>query len=344
MRKRRKLNIILILFVVVLLFGLGYAYLTTTLSINGTTDVDSNTWNVYWDNVQVTDESVTGEQVTTAPTIDTNKTTVSFQVRLSKPGDFYEFTVDAVNDGTIDAMVDSISKTTDIPEYLDYTIAYSDGTIIESKHLLSANKTEEYKVRVEYKKDIEEEQLPKTTQSISLSFGVEYVQADNTAIKISDVLFTTSTESTTIGSSIPAEVDTYTTYQEAITAFGYPIFIKNKLRYNNVASSYLGFIYKDNIYYLQGAGGTFDSVTGASNYDSKYYEKNKEILLNAFGDSYCKESVTDDILHNYQCIDEEEIMVVNIINNGDIYVGTGNDSKTAYCYISRKGQADCTIN
>ncbi len=87
MKKRKSLIVGIIL--IVLFFGIGYAYLTTTLNINGTTDVDANTWNVYWNNVLVTSGSVTGSQVTTAPTIDTNKTTVSFQVRLSKPGDFY---------------------------------------------------------------------------------------------------------------------------------------------------------------------------------------------------------------------------------------------------------------
>ena len=50
MRNKRKtytLGIILL----VLFLGIGYAYLSTTLSINGTTDIDSNTWNVYWNNV-----------------------------------------------------------------------------------------------------------------------------------------------------------------------------------------------------------------------------------------------------------------------------------------------------
>ena len=87
--------------------GIGYSFLTTTLSINGTADVDANTWNIYWDNVQVKTGSVSGTQVTTAPTIDTNKTTVSFQVNLKQPGEYYEFTVDAKNDGSIDAMVDT---------------------------------------------------------------------------------------------------------------------------------------------------------------------------------------------------------------------------------------------
>ena len=186
MRKRRKLNIILILFVVILLFGLGYAYLTTTLSINGTTDVDSNTWNIYWDNVEVTTGSVAAD----TPVIDTNKTTVTFNVHLSKPGDFYEFTVDVKNAGTIDAMIDTVTSTlngsniTTLPNYLNYIVTYSDDIEIKSKQELLSGTKETYKIRVEYKKDINPSDLPTTDQNLSLSFKVTYIQKDETSILI----------------------------------------------------------------------------------------------------------------------------------------------------------------
>ena len=182
--RKRKLNLLLIIFVIVLILGLGYAYLTTTLSINGTTDVDSNTWNIYWDNVQVKEGSVTA----TTPTIDTNKTSVSFNVHLSKPGDFYEFTVDAKNDGTIDAMIETISSTinnsTTIPNYLIYKVSYLDGIEIENNQLLKTNTTETYKVRVEYRTDINPNQLPNSSESLTLSFEVTYIQANNSAIEV----------------------------------------------------------------------------------------------------------------------------------------------------------------
>ncbi len=184
MKRRKKMNLILIIFVIVIVLGLGYAYLTTTLSINGTTDVDSNTWNVYWDNVQVTSGSVTGAQVTTAPTIDTDKTTVSFQVRLSKPGEYYEFTVDAKNTGSIDAMVDTVTNTTNIPTYLKYTVTYIDEIAIAQNHLLASNTTEKYKVRIEYRTDINANQLPATNQTLSLQFTVTYRQANENAIAV----------------------------------------------------------------------------------------------------------------------------------------------------------------
>ncbi len=184
MRHRRKQSLLLVLIILVAFLGIGYAYLTTTLTIAGTADVDRNTWNVFWDNVQVTSGSVTGSQVIQAPTINSSKTTVSFRIRLKDLGEFYEFTVDAKNTGTLDAMISTISKTTNIPAYLKYTVTYSDDIEIAEKQLLSSNSTETYKVRVEYKTDVNPEDLPATAQTVTISFDVTYVQADGTAITV----------------------------------------------------------------------------------------------------------------------------------------------------------------
>ena len=63
--KKNKINYILI----ILLLGitLGYAYLNTTLNINGTTNITSANWNIYWDNIQFGSNNVT--DVTTPATI-----------------------------------------------------------------------------------------------------------------------------------------------------------------------------------------------------------------------------------------------------------------------------------
>ncbi|MBR6137634.1 MAG: hypothetical protein IKQ06_05715 [Bacilli bacterium] len=184
---RRKKSLSLIIVMMILAMGIGYAYLSTTLSINGTTDVDSNSWDVHWDNIQVIDGSVTGDQVITAPTIDSSETTVTYHVRLKEPGDFYEFAIDAVNDGTIDAMVDTITSKlnnvviTTLPAYLDYSVTYLSGQTIEQNHLLAANSADTYKVRVAYRNDIDPSELPSTAQSLSLSVSITYVQADSNA-------------------------------------------------------------------------------------------------------------------------------------------------------------------
>ena len=179
-------NIKIILILLVVCLGIGYSYLNTELNINGTANINSANWSVYWNNVQVESGSVTAP----TPTIDSDKTTVSYTVTLEKPGDYYEFTVDAVNGGTIDAMIDTIDSKlngatiTTLPDYLKYTVTYSDGVALEPNHQLLHNTTEKYKVRIEYRTDIELNQLPATNQTLSLQFTVTYRQATDDAVAV----------------------------------------------------------------------------------------------------------------------------------------------------------------
>ena len=190
MRRSRREGIYLLLGIVLLTITLGYAYLQSNLSINGTTNVSSASWNIYWDNIQFGSNNIT--DVNTPATIDTGKTEVSFNVNFKEPGDTYEFTVDAVNDGTIDAMIDVVStgvyaingttpKT--LPDYLEYTVTYSDGVEIAPNQLLASGDTETYKVRVHYKEDITASQLPSTADNYVFKFSVTYKQSDGNAVK-----------------------------------------------------------------------------------------------------------------------------------------------------------------
>ena len=104
-RKKNKSLILLILLIISI--SIGYAYLNTNLQINGSASIDKPTWDVYWDNIQITNGSV--DSVNIPATISQNKTEVTFNITLKEPGDFYEFTVDAVNNGTIDTMVNSLT-------------------------------------------------------------------------------------------------------------------------------------------------------------------------------------------------------------------------------------------
>ena len=103
--RRRHIPSRLIIIVLFLIFGMGigYAAITTTLEIDGTSDIDSASWNVHFANVQVT----TGSVAAATPSI-TDNTSVSFSANLANPGDFYEFTVDVINEGTLDAKLDGI--------------------------------------------------------------------------------------------------------------------------------------------------------------------------------------------------------------------------------------------
>ena len=166
------------MFLLILCLGVGFAFLSTQLNITGNTSVSGNKWSVYFNNVQVTEGSVDASVVPTTTGITT--TSVEYTVNLDKPGDFYEFTVDAVNAGTIDAMIDSIttpSIDSRVLQYVNYSATYSDGTTIAQNDVLEAKDTITYKVRVEYKKDISASDLDEEGVNLSLSFGVNYVQS-----------------------------------------------------------------------------------------------------------------------------------------------------------------------
>ncbi len=183
--RKNKMNLYLaLIFGLVLFVGVGYAMLTSNLNIFGTTTINKASWDVHFENLRITDGSVTA---TTPATIDTNSTTVNFGVTLTNPGDYYEFTVDEVNKGTIDAMVSSLIKTgltEEQAKYLDYTVSYSDGVEVAEKQLLPAGDKETVKVRVEFKRDITVSDLPTTSQTLNLSFSINYVQADSSAVAV----------------------------------------------------------------------------------------------------------------------------------------------------------------
>ena len=195
MRRKRKNNLYILLIILITGLSLGYAFLSQELTINGTGKVTASSWDVYFDSLIPNLNNVSLSQEDVAATIDqTTLTDIDYSVTLQKPGDFYEFTVDVVNDGTMDAMVglvinnyeDSpISTYNPLPVYLKYSATYSDGMPIEAYHILTGNGgTETYKVRLEYRTDISANDLPATTQTLHFTFGVEYVQADSNAIAV----------------------------------------------------------------------------------------------------------------------------------------------------------------
>ena len=172
-----------------LLIGVVYAILQANLQINGTAKIKANTWDIHFDNIVVNENSVSIGTGDSAATIDPeNNCKVDFEVTLSIPGDFYEFTIDVVNAGTIDGMIGTLNKTLKVnneiveetPDYLDYSVTYSDGVEIEENHKITAGTTETYLVRLEFKTDIEE--LPQAT-TVLTSLEPQYLQADTIAIQ-----------------------------------------------------------------------------------------------------------------------------------------------------------------
>lgn len=327
MKSKKNFLVLIILFVLVCL-GIGYAYLTTTLSINGVTDVDSNSWDVHFANVQVITGSVSGSLVTQVPTIS-NDTSISYHIRLAEPGDFYEFNVDAVNAGTIDAMIGEIHSTLNgveiinLPTYLRYTLTYSDGVVVENNHLLASNTIETYKVKIEYRSDIDPDDLPSSLQSLSLGFEIEYIQATNSASSVRNYLYSSYQAymvDAKIDSPIPELFTYYDSQQQALNAWNYNFFLRFNMKNDNIHTSDVGFVIGDNVYYLIGSNLrlTSDEINGI-------YSKNRDTLLQAFGSNNC-----NSYDFGVEC-DNGTIRAFSYNDHGNIFVG--NNTSGIYCEV-----------
>ena len=374
MRNNKKKKTTIILALLLLTITLGYAALTSNLNIVGTSGIKNATWNVHWNNVQVTNGSVTGTQVTTPAYIKTGNTEVEYSITLSTPGDFYEFTVDAVNEGSIDAMIESFSNKTyesngttekTLPTYLNYTVTYDDGIALAPKQKLDANTTEKIKVRVEFKKDIEASQLPTEADTIVFKFNVVYVQADNTAIdKPQPYVYTVNHYSNDgyvyLNQAFPTSITKYNTPSEALTAIAtassknLPFYLKHKIENDIVTESYVEFVVTPEMaaantgmvagtYTLRGEK-TYDSDTNTwlvdTSYISPYYESNKEAIKTAFGystnPSRCGESGTGRS-SNFRCSVSGLDATANAY--GHVYAD-GIDGSD--CYVGSGGDSRCS--
>ena len=140
MRVNRKILSIILCIVMISVFSLtiAYAALNSVLNISGSAEVSASSWDVYLLNVQVKSGSVNSDK----PVINEGNT-VSFSTTLNMPGDFFEFTVDVVNNGSIDAMIDSVTKSPTLSssqaKYLNYIIEYQNGEAITTKQLVKKN-------------------------------------------------------------------------------------------------------------------------------------------------------------------------------------------------------------
>lgn len=187
-KKNSKYLIILFL---IFFISIGYAYLSSNLSIGGIANIKQVKWNIYFDNIMETKGT---NLVVVHPKTTSNKTTsLNYEVTLEDPGDSYSFDVDVVNDGNIDAMVNLITNsfdnlTDDEKKLFDFSITYKDGMKIESKNLLKASSYDTFTITVSYKRDIVIEDLPSEDINLNINIDLEYRQAKEADTKRDDKL------------------------------------------------------------------------------------------------------------------------------------------------------------
>ena len=188
-RYKKKNSFKFFLFVFIFVMVLGYALLSTNLNITGMVNLKHQNFSIHWvpNSIEVNDKSISQEE----PILSDDNTTISYTINLKQPGDFYEFLIDATNDGTIDGMIeldgldpvvkDENDEVIELPSYLKYSVTYSDGSDIQQYHLLEVGKTEHYKVRIEFDKNVDIDDLPDGSGQIHIDTTIPYEQSDDNA-------------------------------------------------------------------------------------------------------------------------------------------------------------------
>ena len=182
-----KKRYLVILLFVALIVGItfGYAELRTTLSINGTTTISKVTWNVKFDRQAIK----TGSYLNPDPDHDgaarntivltDDDTTLTYNVTLAQPGDYFEFDVYIHNTGTLPAKLESITRGDDdtvIDTAMAKYLSYTETGFPEQGSVLAASGENKITIRVEYKDSVNPEELPGTPQTFKRTVHFNYVQ------------------------------------------------------------------------------------------------------------------------------------------------------------------------
>lgn len=336
MRRKNNYKYLLIL---LLLVSVGYAAIATTLKINGSSQVKSVRWNVYWDSesIQVTDGSVATTSGNEARVTDAAKTQVEYSVELSEPGDFYEFTVDAVNEGSLNAKIapngvknnvyESDGTTPkDLPDYIGYTVKYADddsdvteGDILEAKTGTTPTR-KKYKVKVWYRTDIDSSALnDSTNETMKLMFEVDYVQGEKKQII-----------KPTMAEMCPGCVFAKNT---ALQTINEELSVETTNNYETLGNVFLGYTVENNIVKRAFVCGVNEEAFCIEGYTPSKFANNIDILNIFF--SNCNANAS---LGGSSC--SGTYMGAGTYDSG--YVG-GSSSDTR-CYITPVGGAYCQIN
>ena len=363
-KKEKKIKIVLIFVVLLFVVTIGYATLSTTLNINGTSKINNSTWDIYFDELHVTNGSVTidtNDNTQQAAEIDdTDDTLVNYSIVLNQPGDYYDFTVKVINSGSIDAMIDGITKTlkvdgvdktNDMPTWLTYTTTYSDGVALANNQLLAANSEEELRVRVQFNRDISNTDFNNAKgKTLTLTFGVTYVQEGTGSVEVEHIRYTANKYNSgvsgynqvSIGSALPSGVNAHLTADAAMlelkTTKGDNIdrtfYFKHSIKSNKVEKSYVEFIITNDMTGATPGTYTLRGGVNETNEDTPtVFNSNLDVLDDAFD---LDSANCDDYTTAYVC----HIGSISAMVSKDGSVGAS-DSANVSCSIDSTGKSSC---
>ena len=169
--------------------SIGFAAMSTQLTINGTATVTPVTWKIKFQDLS----KVTGEDdlIVTAPQITSDTHIGNYALKLTKPGDKVAYKFSVINTGTINAELTSYTFATPtitgtganavndaaiVSKNLKYTLTYNDEnkTAIQVGDALNVNQSKELILTVEYDAaadDLPEDEVTIAGMDVTFTYG-----------------------------------------------------------------------------------------------------------------------------------------------------------------------------
>ena len=177
-KRNKRIKITLIVLITVLFVSIGYAALTTVLKINSNISLGKASFAIHFDNVEAATHKATVN--TEAAITNEEKTIISFDVGIPRIGDYYRFTTDIVNEGSIPGKVKSIEingLTESQKRLIKYKVTYT-GTnkLLSVGDFFGPNSSKNMTVEVIYElsEDVENEDLPTDTLNLECEFIINF--------------------------------------------------------------------------------------------------------------------------------------------------------------------------
>ena len=165
---RQKNYIIFGLCGILLVMAAGYAAFRSQLTINGTSNITSD-WKVLITDIQ---SSVLAGDATDAEAPTHTETTATFKTNLVSPGDSMQYDITVENQGDIDAVLKTLSKTDSSNDAIIFQM-----TGIEQGDTLKSHESTTFNVIVTYNPEITNQPANLTSD---LTITLDYVQAGTT--------------------------------------------------------------------------------------------------------------------------------------------------------------------
>ena len=208
------------------------------------------------------------------------------------------------------------NATLEVPSYIKYKVAYEDGIPIEANHILRAETERIIRVDVYYEKNISNDDLPDTEQTLNFETTINFTQATSSAVEKPIYRYTTGTTERQIGSEFQSDSNTYNSLLVARTYFPH-----------DFALRYLiddGIIMESAVAIMNSAGDIF--IIGGDN--GAAYDDNAAALQKIF---------TTCSTNSGGIICTKTGLFASALRSGEITVGDG----SWYCAIDINGKSSC---